>query len=87
MSEWVEFLLHLFEFHSLSTSSRDNRNVETTGIYWLSKVFATLDGCQKDVVLNGKVWFDEIFVPVDKKEKVTKATGIATDGKKDVCRG
>lgn len=94
MSEWVEFLLHLFEFHSLSTSSRDNRNAETTGIYWLSKVFATLDGCQKDVVLKDKVWFDETFVPVDKKERVTKdgkklrgisknliAIGIATDGK------
>ena len=95
MSEWVEFLLHLFEFHSLSTSSRDNRNAETTGIYWLSKVFATLDGCQKDVVLKDKVWLDETFVPVDKKERVAKdgkklrgisknliAIGIATDGKR-----
>ena len=59
MSEWVEYLLHLFEFHSLKTSARDNRNSETTGGYWISKVFAVLKGIQKDVVLSGRVWIDE----------------------------
>lgn len=69
MSEWVEFLLHLFEFHSVATSSGDSRNAETTGLYWLSKVFATLDGCQDGVMLGGRVWLDETFVPVDKADR------------------
>ena len=34
LSEWIEYLLHLFEFHSISTSARDNRNSSSTGRYW-----------------------------------------------------
>ena len=40
ISEWIEYLLHLFEFHSVVTSARGNRNAHTTGVYWLRKVFA-----------------------------------------------
>lgn len=72
MSEWIEYLLHLFEFHSIVTSARDNRNAKTTGFYWLRKVFAVLDGCQKGVVLEGTVWLDETFVSVDKPDRVSK---------------
>lgn len=94
ISEWVEYLLHLFEFHSVVTSARDNRNAHTTGVYWLRKVFAVLEGCQGSVVLSGDVWLDETYVSVDKKDRVTKggkslrgisrnkiAIGAATDGK------
>ena len=44
LSEWVEFLLHLFEFNPVKTSARDNRNAERSGKYWLTKVFSALDG-------------------------------------------
>lgn len=76
ISEWIEYLLHLFEFHSIRTSSRDNRNSSSTGHYWLKKVFLTLKDCQKDVVLKNNVYLDEIFFPVIKSDVVTK------DGKK-----
>ncbi|MDY6391357.1 MAG: hypothetical protein SPL80_00795 [Bacilli bacterium] len=94
ISEWIEYLIHLFEFHSVVTSARDNRNARTTGVYWLRKVFAVLVGCQDSVVLSGDVWLDETFVSVDKEDRVTKggkglrgisrnkiAIGVATDGK------
>ena len=94
VSEWVEFLLHLFEFHSVKTSARDNRNAGTTGVYWLRKVFAVLEGCQESVVLSGEVWIDETYVSVDKADRITKggkglrgisrnkiAIAAATDGK------
>lgn len=29
ISEWSEYVMHLFEFHSLSSSARDNRNAKT----------------------------------------------------------
>lgn len=76
VSEWVEYLMHLFEFHSVTTSARDNRNAMTTGFYWLRKVFAVLDGCQDGVVLSGRVWIDEAYVSVDKGMR------HATDGKR-----
>jgi transposase-like protein len=94
ISEWIEYLMHLFEFHSVVTSARDKRNAHTTGLYWIRKVFAVLDGCQDGVVLSGRVWLDETFVSVDKPKRVRKggkglrgisrnmiAIGVATDGK------
>lgn len=76
ISEWIEYLMHLFEFHSIVTSARDNRNAEKTGKYWLVKVFEVLKDVQKDVKLKGRVYFDEMFFPVIKREEVLK------DGKK-----
>ena len=72
MSEWIEYLFHLFEFHSVVSSARDNRNATTTGFYWLRKVFAVLDGCQDGVSLGETVWLDETFVSVDKPDRVTE---------------
>jgi len=76
ISEWIEYLLHLFEYHSITTSSRDNRNASTTGRYWLKKVFRTLEKCQNDVKLKGTVYLDEIFFSVISSKIETK------DGKK-----
>ena len=76
IAEWIEYLLSLFEFHSIRSSSRDNRNANSTGKYWLLKIFAILNGIQNDVVLNGNVWIDETLMPVIKHDVVTK------DGKK-----
>ena len=76
ISEWIEYLMHLFEFHSIATSARDNRNASTTGTYWLHKVFAVLEDIQKHVVLEENVYIDEMFFPVIKSKTVLK------DGKK-----
>lgn len=46
LSKWIEFLVHLFQFHSVRTTAFDNRNAVTTGLYWLSKVFLVVDGIQ-----------------------------------------
>ena len=77
ISEWVEYLTHLFEFHSLKTSAFDNRNAETTGGYWLSKVFAVLKGIQRGVILEGRVCADEkLFdAPNAVKAKAKAKTG------------
>lgn len=64
ISEWIEYLIHLFEFHSVKSSAFLNRNAETTGEYWLFKVFAVLGGIQDGVVLGGTVFIDETYVSV-----------------------
>ena len=76
ISEWFEYLIHLFEFHSIKTSSRDNKNASSTGIYWLKKIFKVLNDIQKDVILSGDIYFDEIFF------STTKSNTILKDGKK-----
>ena len=62
LSEWAEFLLHLFEFHSINSSSRDNRNANSTGKYWLFKVFEVLKHYQDNIVLKNNIWLDETFL-------------------------
>ncbi len=98
-SEWIEFLVHLFQFHSVSMASFDNRNAVTTGLYWLSKTFLVVGGIQSGTVFSGKVWIDETYFPrwkseLEKKDGKT-LRGLsrnqfcvcsATDGKRCVLR-
>ena len=64
-------LLHLFEFHSIKSSSYDNRNANSTGTYWLIKVFEVLKGIQDDVVLDGRVYLDETYFSKIKSDNIT----------------
>ena len=80
ISEWIEYLLHLFEFHSLNTSSFDNRNSSSTGRYWLFKVFAVLKDIQDNVQLSGDVYADELYLPVIKSETYKKEDGNKLNG-------
>ena len=72
ISEWYEFFLHLSQFHSVKTSASDNRNASNTGFMWYRKIFLVLEGIQDDVVLSGKVWFDETFFPVIRSNEIHK---------------
>ena len=76
ISEWIEYLIHLFEFHSITTSALDNRNALSTGRYWLFKVFSVLESIQDAVVLEGTIYLDEMFFPVIKNKEELR------DGKK-----
>ena len=75
ISEWIEYMIHLFEFHSLSSSARDNRNAKTTGKYWISKVFAVLSDSQKDILLSGRIYLDETYFPIMPKDESRKSDG------------
>lgn len=98
-SEWIEFLVHLFQFHSVRTSAFDNRNAVTTGLYWLSKAFLVVDDIQLGVAFSGRAWIDETYFPRWKSESSTKngkmLRGLsrnqfcvcsATDGKRCMLR-
>ena len=73
ISEWIEYMIHLFEFHSLSSSARDNRNAKTTGKYWISKVFAVLSDSQKDILLSGRIYLNEMYFPIKPKDESRKS--------------
>ena len=75
ISEWVEYLLHLFEFHSLTTSARDNRNAASTGKYWLIKVFEVLKHYQDDIILSGTITIDETFFTYRRSDIKVKEDG------------
>lgn len=80
ISEWIEYLLHLFEFHSITSSSRDNRNACSTGRYWLYKVFSILKHYQDDILLEGKITLDETFFSVKPSKEKRHRNGLKLKG-------
>lgn len=97
ISEWIEYLLHLFEFHSISSTAYDNRNASSTGKYWLYKVFSVLENIQDEVVLNGIIYLDETYLTKINREIETKngkklrgisrnkiGVGVACNGDKSI---
>ena len=76
ITEWVEFLLDIFNYSSTSLTSKINKNSINTSIFWLNKVFLLLKECQNSVILKGTVYIDEFFYSVIKSDLKTK------DGKK-----
>lgn len=76
ITEWIEYLLELFNYGSISLISKVNKNSINTSIYWLNKVFLVLQHWQDDIVLKGNIYIDEMFYSVIKSDIKTK------DGKK-----
>lgn len=76
ISEWIEYLLDIFNYGSITLTSKVNKNSMNTSIYWLHKVFLVLRNWQDNTVLGGDTYIDEMFYSVIKGDIETK------DGKK-----
>lgn len=76
ITEWIEFLLDIFNYGSTTLTSKVNKNALNTSIYWLHKTFLILSDWQNKILLNNKVYIDEMFYSVIKNDIETK------DGKK-----
>lgn len=74
ISEWIEFLLYLFGYESIQEISKSNRNSSTTSKFWLKKLFLVLEHYQDDIVLNGKIYLDEMYYKI--KQSDVKLKGI-----------
>lgn len=72
ITEWIEFLLDLFNYSSTTLTSKVNKNSMNTSIYWLHKVFLVLQNWQNDIVLKGNIYIDEMFYSVIKSDIKTK---------------
>lgn len=75
ISEWFKFVIHLSEYHSVSTSANDNRNARNTGYYWTKKIFSALEDSQSGVKLSGIVYIDETYVTPYPSERKVPANG------------
>jgi len=63
ISETIEFLYHLFQFHSPTSSAESNMNADSTGLYRVAKLFLAVDGIRDGIAFRGRVWIDEKYVP------------------------
>ena len=89
ISEWMEYCLNIFRYVSINADSWNNKNAFTTSKYWLKKLFLTLDGYQRDVVLENSVWLDETYYPLvqsqlDLNEDGSKPRGLSHN---QICIG
>lgn len=94
ISEWIEFLLYLFGYESIQEISKSNKNSTNTTKFWIKKLFLVLQNYQNEIMLNDKIWLDETYFKVIKKDiKVREdnkefrglsnnqiCIGVATDG-------
>lgn len=80
ISEWMEYCLNLFRYLSITADSWNNRNAFTTSRYWLEKLFMVLEGYENDIVLEGRVWFDETYYTVRCDEIKLKPDGTKPRG-------
>lgn len=72
ITEWIEFLLDIFNYSSTNLTSKVNKNSINTSNYWLHKVFLVLKDNQKDTMLKDKFYIDEMFYSVMKSDIQTK---------------
>jgi len=75
IGEWLHYLLNLFDYVSLNSGSKNNKNSFTTSRYWLQKVFLVLQNYQNDIVLSGRVYLDETFIKVRNPDMIRKEDG------------
>ena len=76
ITEWIEFLLDIFNYGSITLTSKVNKNSINTTIYWLNKTFILLKDYQTNTILKDSVYIDEFYYVVKKSDIKTK------DGKK-----
>lgn len=72
ITEWIEFLLDIFNYGSTSLTSKVNKNAINTSIYWMQKIFLVLEHWQENIILEDKVYIDEFFYKVIKSDIETK---------------
>ena len=80
ISEWMEYCLNIFRYLSINADSWNNRNAFTTSRYWLEKLFLVLEDYESDIVLDGRVWFDETFYTVRSDDIKLKPDGTKPRG-------
>lgn len=83
ISETVEFLYHLFQFHSSTSSAKSNMNADSTGLYRVVKLFLAAEEIQDGIAFEDKVLIDEKYVPIWKSNRAKKASGGETKGLPD----
>lgn len=72
ITEWINFLLDLFNYGSTTLISKTNKNSINTAIYWLHKTFLVLKDWQNNIELKNNVYIDEMFYKVIKSDIETK---------------
>lgn len=75
ISEWIEFLLDIFNHGSTTLTSKVNKNGMNTSLYWLHKTFLVLKEYQNSIVLSGTVYIDETYYKVRKNDIIKKQNG------------
>lgn len=100
LTEWVEFLLDIFNYGSISLTSKVNKNSVNTTSYWIHKIFLVLNANESNAILSGNVYLDEFYYSVIKSDIITKedgskprgisknkhCVGIAYDGKNIIAK-
>ena len=67
--------VELFSEQSFESISKANRKAYNTTRYWIDKIFLALKGTQDGIMLSGKVYLDETYLKVIKRDVERRADG------------
>ena len=89
ISEWIDTCLELFSEQSFESISKANRKAYNTTRYWIDKLFLALKGTQDGIMLSGKVYLDETYLKVIKRDVERRADGKEYRGisRNQICIG
>ena len=89
ISEWINTCLGLFSEQSFESISKANRKAYNTTRYWIDKIFLALKGTQDRIMLSGKVYLDETYLKVIKRDVKRRADGKEYRGisRNQICIG
>ena len=85
VADWVEFLGQAFGFESLEAMTREDRRSGTTVAWWMTKLFAVLEGVQDGVVLSGEVQVDEKMHPLAARDRAGGRAGMGAYSRDRIC--
>ena len=88
-SEWAMFLPKILGSESEAACARDHQRSAATPPYWMAKLFRVLEGCQDGVAMSDRVWLDETWWPVDRRDRVLRPDGSELRGlsRNKICIG
>ena len=72
ITEWIEYWRNLLAYLSLTADSWNNKNAFTTAKLWFKKTCLLLQNIQDSIVLSGKVFCDETYLPVRNEDIIRK---------------
>ena len=71
----MDTCLELFSEQSFEAISKANRKAYNTTRYWIDRIFMALKGTQDGIILSGKVYLDETYLKVIKRDVERRSDG------------
>ena len=72
LKAWFSFIEGIISETSIQAACLKAKISLPTGYYWIKKIFSVLNNFQDLIILDGKIYLDETYIPVETSKEKTK---------------